>query len=219
MGYIPLYLYFIGLCFITSLTVYFSGNNKSYWYLKFFPPFLLATFIAEWYGAYLSDTNQSNIMVYNSFSIVEFCFYLVVLSFIVSSPLAKTVIRITAIIYPFTAVANILFFQGKESFHTITYSIGCLIIVLVCVYYFLELFRFPKFVKLTRIPAFWICSGLLFFYCCGFPLFAFVNFWGRVSWVINNLDSIITIINIFLYTLFIIAFLCNKPRKYTLSSS
>jgi hypothetical protein len=106
-----------------------------------------------------------------------------------------------------------------EKFHTVTYSLGCLAVVSACFYYFFELFRLPKSVKLIRNPAFWICSGLLFFYCCGFPLYAFISLWNRVRWVINSFGSIITILNIFLYSLFTIALLCSKTPKYSSSSS
>lgn len=219
MSNIPLYIYFIGLSFLVSLSVYFNHNNKEYPFLKTFPPFLLATLIAESYGAYLSSINKANTHVYNFFSVCEFCYYMVILSCIVNNRRARMVMRVTSVVYALVAISNILFFQGMKAFHTVTYSIGCLIVVIFCVYYFLELFRLPKSVMLTRNPAFWICSGLLFYYCCGFPLFAFIHLWMRITWVLERFDDIVTIINVFLYTLFIIAFLCNKTRKSSISPS
>ena len=119
-------------------------------------------------------------------------------------------------LYALTAVINIVFIQKMKAFHTVTYAFGCLLIVVVCIFYFLELFRNPKSVKLTSNPAFWICSGLLFFYCCGFPLYGLLNFISGISLIINNFFAIIIILNIFLYSLFTIAFLCRlKIRKYT----
>ncbi len=121
-------------------------------------------------------------------------------------------------IYALAAVLNIVYIQKMQTFHTYTYVIGCLIIVIFCIYYFFELFRLPKSVKLKNNPSFWICSGLLFFYCCGFPLFGLINSWGNISpLILRNFDAIVTILNIFLYSLFTIAFLCRiKVRKYTL---
>ncbi len=121
-------------------------------------------------------------------------------------------------LYILIAVTNILFIQKIKAFHTVTYAFGCLLIVAACIYYFFELFKIPKSVELKKNPAFWICSGLLFFYCCGFPLFGMFNFLSDISkLIIKNFYNIITILNIFLYTLFTIAFLCRlKIRKYTL---
>lgn len=188
-------------------------------FLKLFPPFLSLTLAAEIYGPYLSAHNKSNIALYNFFTVFEFCFYMILISLIVNNSGVKKIIQASSGFYGLAAVLNILFFQGMRGFHTITYSLGCLIIVSFCVYYFFELFRLPQSIKLSRNPAFWICSGLLFFYCCGFPLYAFMNFWSNYKWVIKSFDSIVTILNIFLYSLFTIAFLCSRTRKYTLSSS
>jgi len=216
MSFLPIYVYFIAISLLASIYVY-KGNK--YKYIKLFSPFLLATFLTEFIGSYLSSINQHNGYIYNFFSVVEFCFYLYIISLIINHPKAKTAIRVTTIAYSVIAVANILFYQGMETLHTITYSLGCLIIVVACCYYFFELFRLPNAVKLTSNPAFWLCSGLLFFYCCGFPLFAFIRLWAQIKWMIRSFDSIITILNIFLYSLITIALLCSKTPKYTSSSS
>lgn len=218
MGFIPVYVYFIAISFLASL-LSFQRSSPYQKYLRLFPIFLFSTLIAESCGSFLASVNRSNIVIYNFFTVFEFCFYVYFLSLVISDFRIKRLAGITCILYAFIAVANILYFQGMETFHTVTYSLGCLIVVSFCVYYFLEIFRLPKSVKLSQNPAFWICSGLLFFYCCGFPLYAFLNFWSSLKWVIKSFDDIFTILNIFLYSLFTIAFLCRiKTRKYTSSS-
>ena len=214
MSYI--YIFFIALSFVTSI---FSYSDQRHPYLKIFSPFLFATLIAESFGAYLKYINKSNLYIYNFFTVVEFCFYMFLITLIINNTKAIKIIRIGGFFYAILSISNILFFQGMKDFHTITYSLGCLAIVTVCFYYFFEIFRLPKSVKLSRDPAFWICSGHLFFYCCGFPLYAFVNFWMRFDLIINNIQTFITILNIFLYSLFTIAFICNRTRKYISSPS
>ncbi len=59
------------------------------------------------------------------------------------------------------ALLNIYFVQVNV-FPPTTYSLGCLLIVGICIYYFYELFHLPSSVNLLREPAFWICTGLLF---------------------------------------------------------
>jgi hypothetical protein len=215
MSFLPVYFYFIVLSFIVSLIVY-RGNG--YPYIKLFPLFLLTTLTAEFIGSYLYSLGKNNLYIYNFFSVLEFSFYLYVISLIISNARVKKYIRIAIILNAIASIINILFIQGMKTTHTVTYSIGCLLIVMACIYYFYELFRLPKSVKLSRNPAFWICSGLLFFYICGFPLFAFVNFWGRFKWMVNSFSDIFDILNFFLYSLFTIAFLCSRTPKYTSSS-
>lgn len=215
MSILPLYVYFIAVSFlasIVSLTI-----KKSPLYLKLFPAFLLATLVVEVVGAYLPSIDKPNVWLYNFFTVIEFAFYLFIISLIIASRAWKKFIRILLISYVIIAISNIIFIQKMTVFHTVTYALGCLLIVFVCIYYFLELFRNPKSVKLASNPAFWICSGLLFFYCCGFPLYGLTNFISGISTlIIKNFFAIIIILNVFLYSLFTIAFLCRlKIRKYT----
>jgi hypothetical protein len=188
-------------------------------YLRIFPPFLLATLGVELYGAYELSLGNNNLWMYNFFTAFEFCFYLWMLSYIITSKAMKKVVRVTIPIYAVIATINIIFIQGLDRFHITSYSLGCLVIVIVCNYYFFELFRLPKSVDLKANPAFWICSGLLFFYCVSFPLYGFIREWAKYILFTKNFDAIVTMLNICLYTLFTIGFLCSRTRKYSLSQS
>lgn len=216
LPFLPIYFYFIVISFLTSIYVYINPD-KTYGYLKFFPPFLLASLVVEAYAPYLAFTGKPNIWIYNFFTVIEFSFYLWIINFFISNKRVRKGIKVSTIIYKIIAIINIIFVQKINSFHSVTYSLGCLLIVAACVYYFFELLKFPRSVKLTQIPSFWICSGLLFYYCCSFPLFGFANLIASISkLIVTNLHNIIIILNIFLYTLFTIAFLCRvKIRKYT----
>ncbi len=216
MTFLPLYTYFIAFSFLVSLSVYFTAE-KSPLYLKLFPPYLLLTLIAESLGPYLSSIRINNLALYNFFTVFEFCFYLWVINLIISKERIKKIIHLVILLYIIISIGNIIFVQQMKTFHTVTYALGCLLVAIFCIYYFLELFRYPKSVKLKNNPAFWICSGLLFFYCCGFPLYGLTNYLSDISpLIIKNFYSIIIILNIFLYSLFTIAFLCRlKTRKYT----
>lgn len=216
MSFLPLYFYFIALCLIVALFVYSKTKHPLF---KYFPIFLFATLSTEFVGNYLKSINKPNAILYNFFSIAEFVFYIVIIREIIKSPKVKKIMLWGVILYSVISFSNIVFFQGIDRFHTVTYSLGCLFIVISCAYYFFEIFRLPGSEKLLTNPAFWICSGLLFFYCCSFPLYAFLNYWWRFSWMRKGFTDIINILNIFLYSMFIIAFLCSRTRKYTLSSS
>ncbi len=211
MDFLPVYTYFIGLSFLISIIVL---NRKSPFYLKIFSPFLLLTFLVEAYASYLSTINKPNIVIYNFFSAFEFSFYLFWISYLFRNQKVKKLSRLCVVLYSCAATINILFIQGVDAFHTTSYAAGCLVLVAFCIYYFYELFKFPGAGKLERNPAFWISTGLLFFYCCGFPLWGLMNFWsGKLKYLIENLAMITNILNSLLYSLFTIAYLCSRTRN------
>jgi hypothetical protein len=216
VNFLPIYTYFIFLCFLVSLSVFFN-QTKNYFYLKILSPFLLLTFIAEIIGSYWASIGKNNLTFYNFFSTFEFCFYLIFLSLLIKAKRVKKIIFAITFLYAVSAFVNIIFIQQMKSFHSATYSMGCLLVVAFCIYYFFELFRFPKSNRLQFNPGFWICTGLLFYYCCGFPLFGLANLWIQNTKLLSNTFSeISSLINIFLYSLFTIGFLCIRTRKYTL---
>jgi hypothetical protein len=88
------------------------------------------------------------------------------------------------------------------------------VIVAACIYFFLELFQSKNYVNLVREPAFWICSGLLFFCTCSFPVYGLINFINFEYSIIRIILYVFDFVNIFLYLSFTIAFLCRlRTRK------
>jgi hypothetical protein len=218
MAVLKLYMLFIAISFLVGLSIYFFRKNVPE-YLKLLPPFLLLTLLVELLGAYLASVNKNNLLLYNLFTVFSICFYLFIIKKIINNIKVKKIINIATALYAVIALVNIFYIQGVNTFHTVTFALGCLLLVVFCIYYFFELFTFPKSMDLKKNPAFWICCGLLFFYACSLPLYGFINFWMKFKFIVANFLTIITILNLFLYTLFTIAFLCVRTRKYTLSSS
>lgn len=211
----PIYLYFLAASFLVS-TLAFLTKRFPERYLKWFCIFLLCTLTAEIIGNCLDRKGHANVHVYNYFTAFEFSCYFLIIRAMVKNALARQFLLVAAIIY-FPATSLYIFYVLPPlHFHAITYSLGCLLVVIATVYFFLELFRNPRSSSLLRQPAFWICTALLFFYCSSFPLYGLVNFWAENSpIIIENFGLIISILNVFLYSLFSIAFLCRMTsRKY-----
>lgn len=209
---IPVYIYMIFVCLLASLAVIFRPTRKLY--LRLFPFFLLITLIVELIGNYLSYYNRNNQLLYSSFGSFENTFYFFVLSQVVTSKLVKKILLHLLWIYPILFILNVSFIQ-TGGFASYTHAFACLIIVPVCIFYFYELFQLPYSIDLIREPSFWICSGLLFFYCCSFPIVGSVNLLLSLPrFILDNIDTIINIINVSLYSLLTIALLCRiRIRK------
>lgn len=209
---LPFYNYFIILSCLASISVFFQRRSPRY--LKLFPYFLLLTFLVEIGAHWLESHTGTNVILYNIYTIIQFSFYFFVLKEIILSEINKK--RILYIIAGFVlfALINILFGQKWNDWNSITYALGSLVTVTIIIYYFFELFRRPKATDLKKDPAFWICTGLLFFCCCSFPIFGLSNFLLNAPRVIiRNLEAIIIILNSLLYSLFTIAFFFNIDLK------
>jgi hypothetical protein len=129
------------------------------------------------------------------------------------------------VIYAIFASANLLFFQHNDLFNPINFTIGTVITVIFCIYYFFELFRRTEAQSLTRLPSFWIVSGILFNVVLIFPIFALVSFMNQLSKtnrntsmiIFNNIVAIFNIISVLTYILYSIGFLCRiRTSKSTL---
>jgi hypothetical protein len=205
---LPLYMFFLVASIIAGLSGYFQKEVPRY--LKLFPLFLVLTLSVECYGFWLAYYKKNNIVLYNVYAILNFSFYLFVLKEVITTPRIKKIIFYAILGFIFFALYNIIFFQHLHNWNSVNYMFGCLLVVAFCIYFFYELFRKPKSTKLSKEPAFWICSGLLFFYCSSFPFLGLNNFLQNIpSILMRNLGYILTVLNILLYTLFTIAFLCR----------
>ncbi len=212
MGF-PFYIFFMLLSFAAGLISLYKGRVSGY--LRFFPWFLLLTLLIELLGLFMSERGLANLSMYNFFTMSEFVFYLFLFIQAIQKARAKKVILYTIIGYFIFSIINICIIQGLNNFHTISYSIGCLITVAVCIYYFFELFQLTRSVNLLRDPYFWIASGLLFYYSCSLPIIGLNNLFSNFPRVIIvNLGTIVSVLNVLLYSLFTIAFLCRfRIRK------
>lgn len=202
------------IAFLISLGLFTQPNTDPY--LRLFPLFLFLDMISEFISYYLSMHGRWNLVVSNPFTVLAFCFYFFILRQVVNSPNAKKIILYVLFIYPVIALINIYFLLKNAAFHSVTYSVGCLLVVTICIYYFLELFQQTRMVSLVRQPAFWICSGLLFYFACSFPLYGLNNLvFKNVSHAtILNLMILFNLLDVFLYSSFIIAFVCRiRVRK------
>jgi len=205
---------FMGIALLASITLFFQRNTPLY--LRLFPLFLLLTLSIEIIGDILSFHHKSNLFLSNPLTVLAICFYLFLLHQIIRSPKVKKIILFLLCIYPAIAFFNIFFIQKMLVFHTMTYSFGCLLIVVVCIYYFFELFQLTYTTHLLSQPSFWICSGLLFYFACSFPLYGLNNLVTRTASMetIRNLTYVFTLLDVFLYSSFTIAFLCRlRIRK------
>jgi hypothetical protein len=205
----PFYIVVISISFFASIAGLTVKENRRPPFI-FFPFFLVLSIAVEYYGWKMSQKNFNTILLYNFFSLFEFIYYLYFFTYLFNSPTIKKSILLVIVLYLGFTILNIFLLQGKNTFHSHTYVLGCILIVVASIAYFYFLFRFPETGSLTRNPFFWIATGLMFYYTCTFSLYGLENFITEKMRYYNKVLFLITdLLNILLYTLFTIGFLCK----------
>jgi len=206
------YIIVISISFALSLFLFFKSNTPLF--LKGFTPFLFVSLVNEMITTIMISKNMSTIGVYNISTTLEIAFYLWVLLNILDGLVIKKLVSMLIITYPLLSIIDIFFIQDSGNFHSISYAFGCLLIVFLTIVFFYQLFAQPRAVILVKESSFWICTGLLMFYSVSFPMFALANLMKNFPAILaNNLQYILLVLNVFLYLLFSIAFLCRIKIK------
>lgn len=199
-------LFFEIASFLVSLTVFF--NKATPRYIKLFSPLLLITCIVETIGCLYNVTYKKGVAcMFNYYMLLEFVFFFFVLYHIIQHPRLKMIIAGAGAVHFVVRLISII--PNPYRFHTYTYSIGAMLLVFFCVYYFYEFFKAESVRNLRREPAFWICLSILVFFSCTLPIWT--------TWVLHLTETekvlfttILSITNYVMYTLFIVAFWCQR---------
>jgi len=183
--------------------------------LRLFVPFLILTLLMEVLGMVLSRKHIMNHWIFNFFTCGEFLFYSYIYSRLLEDKKWVRVIRYAMVLYPVVFLVNIFFVEGFYRFHTISYRVGSVMIVFWCYLYFRQVMRSEATEPIFRIPAFWISTGLLFFYT-GFFFYMSAGYILLYTNVI--IDKVIWYavsgtLNALLYGCFLTAFICQGLWK------
>ena len=221
-SYLLSHLYYISpmfaaIAFLAALTIFRGPRTPVY--LKIFSVWLFLNLVMEIISNYQSYHEINNVFFVDLLTVLDFTFYIYLVREIIRSPQVKRIMLYCLILYPAIFLVNILLIQGSVVFHSMTYALGCLLIIFSCIFYLWEMFQRTYSVNLARQPEFWICSGLLFYYTCTFPFYGTTNLVMALPKVIlRNLLFIFELLNILLYLSFTIAFLCRLRNRKSMSS-
>ena len=212
-----IYFFAAIVSFVFSILLVIKKNASIY--LRAFSPFLAVDISVSLLTTYLANNHIHTIPIVNALSTFEFCFYIWVFKCVIVNPLIKRICSILLVAFPLLVVINIFLIQGFNNFHSLTYSIGCLSIIFLSIYYFFELFQTQHAIRLAKEPGFWIVSGLLFYYSVSFPLYVSVNLMKNFPVALGNVIGIVcSLMNFILYSLFCIAFICKIQIRRLFSS-
>jgi hypothetical protein len=202
-------LYLVTILISTLIGLYHYNQLPKY--LKAFSIFLLLTLAIECLGYFLI---KKNTWMFNIFTGVEFIFYLSVYRYILTSISQKKVILLFITSFILASLGNMIFFQGLFKFNNYSYSYGSMLVCICAIMYFLQLLHHTNPQPLTRIPMFWISTGLLIFYACNFFYMGLLNYLIGVSMdLARELFMIISLLNIMMYSLFSAGIICYSATR------
>jgi hypothetical protein len=201
--------------FLISLSAFFIKPTLIY--LKLFPVYFMSSFLTGLATEYLQQHGRVNTVIYNIWGTIEFCFYFFVLRQIIVSIEIRRVILYLLFLYPLVSF-NFIYFQRLVGFNPINYTVGTLITVVLCMYYFIEVFGNIEAKSFFGLPAFWIVSAIFINNVLAFPTFALFSFMKNLpKLIVNNIAVIFYIINSLVLILYSIGFLCRiRINKSTL---
>ncbi|CAN5565111.1 hypothetical protein BH09BAC4_BH09BAC4_29740 [soil metagenome] len=175
------------------------------------------TWIVEAIGYWGLVTGRNSNVVFHIFQPTE---YALLASFF-AGYFAKTrttqLAHVSIISFAIFCFIDALFIEKINAINSLSFSVEAILLILWCAYYFYALYKQDEVLHIRQIPEFWICTGILFFQTGAFFLMGLLNYLTRTSPdVATKLYNINHLLNILLYSLYTIGFVCKVGQKESL---
>lgn len=193
------YLWFVVVVETIGLYGYILLNNYDY----------------DWYIWLKNSAICSNTWLYNIYSIVSILVFGKFFSQIIKKKFSKNIIKVSVLLYLIFSVFYFVF-SGAFFYKSILYNwfVETFIVFVFVILYYKQLLSSDKILIFSKLPVFYISSGLLLFYLCAAPLFTFDSYFYEVNKSFIQFRHVyMFIINIFLYSCFTFAFLYTIQFK------
>ena len=213
------YLAFVGIAFLSSLNAFRLDFPL---HLKVFSVLLGLDFLVEFSATVVVNLFhiRTNVPLYNCFMLVETMTYAWFFRTILTSRLLKGFIGGYLILFPIFWVIIVFFVFGISSWNSYVYIVESLFTVCLAAAFYYQLFTAPTLIRLTTSPEFWIATGLIIFYTCNLPYLGMLNFITKdYLSLAKSLLMLLQILNIIMYSLFTLAFLCTKTITISTTKS
>lgn len=214
------YLYLIPLSLSMLLSIRAFRNHWETAY-RLFCIFLIMTFFTEIFAILWKfflhktkywDHTKSNLWIYNIYLVPQYLFYFSFFSNIINDKFFKDIKHLIISIYVLLGFINIIFIQGIDQLNTYTIIPGGFLIIACSFYYFILEFNKDEQFSSTKNPSFWIVLGSFIFHTVSLPYFIAINYLSRTNIQLSiTLFNILLVLNILMYSFYVIAFLCKNP--------
>jgi hypothetical protein len=181
--------------------------------MKWFILFSSITLITE-VGNYFHvfpNIHHSNHWTFNIETVFEFYFFSFIFYKTLNKKRNKFFIKCFVWTYPIILLGSFLTVQLYYVFHTYTYILGELYLIVLCFLYYNELYTDNNVKKLSTLPEFWIITGLFIFTVGVLPYMILLNYLNKnlLTTSFYFREYILGTLNIVMYTMFSIGLFCS----------
>lgn len=178
---------------------------------------MLITVIVESGNAYyiFPAIHQSNHWTFNIETVFEFYFFSYFFFHVLKESFSRKLIKIFVFAYPVILILSFITIQKYYVFHTYTYMLGELYLIILCLLYYRELYTTNEFKKLSTLPEFWIVTSLLIFTAGELPYMILLNYLNKhyIMASVYFKQYILGTLNIVMYAMFTIGLLWSTRTQ------
>ena len=186
---------------------------------RIFSFFLLLTLLAEitavTWKKYLHQNwgyTNNNLWVYNAFHVIRYPLFILFYYKMLKPASIKRMISYVGPVIVFFSILDLFVIQGPLEMNNYTVVVTHIFSVVLSFLFFRQVMLEAEIVHLSTHPLVWISLGSLI-YCSGaVPWFMIYNYALKFPNIAVMLWTIHNVLNIFLYTFYLIAFLCRPPK-------
>jgi hypothetical protein len=214
-----LYLIPLALSAVISLKAFRLSWPRAF---QLFAIFLIGTLLIELFAVnwklWMYETTwwkytKSNTWIYNLYYLPNYFFYYI-FYYKVLEPgvIKKSFVQAVCFLFLTGSVINLFFIQGFIQLDTYTVIAGNLGVLFFSLHYFKQELQKKQPGNVSYDPLFWISLGAFIFHTASLPYFVFFNYLNRTNLHLSVvLIRILLVLNFFMQTSYLIAFLCCSP--------
>jgi hypothetical protein len=202
-----------GLACITGLLCW-AKLYPRFW--KAFPIYLFIITCCEFAGWYMNTHGIKGSKIMYSYFVVPLEFLFMYFLYYKNLPkqFLKTVFAFS-LIYLLSWGGELIFVQHtKWIWLSMSYTVGNIIMLILGIIYFLQLLKSEKLLSYKKQIFYWVNLGLMLFYVGTFPFYATLGIlYKEAPKLYEILYWMSVTLNYFLYSFFIIGFLCSNTNQ------
>lgn len=216
--------YFIPIYFLTLIVSIVRYKRYFDTILKFFPVLLAYTFLNELLGVIIRrypnyslfkdlEYSEYNFILYNIFSLFFFGFFYMVYWKLISNERYKKWIQRTSVFVLLMYLVSCTIQNPLDTDLYYANALGSWALLFCIGLYFFEKRQNNKTIYQPYNLVFWISMGLVVFYTI-FPFIFLIGYWDYDIWAEFRFKTILRILIVLMYSLFIIGFLFGRRREF-----
>ena len=203
--------FLIGLAAYTSLL---SFRNNLPVNLRRLSALWLFVFAVELTGRVMSLYSKTNLWLYNISDIILFLSLTFIFMQQHENRMIKLLCKVFIIAFPLFVIANYLFFQGPNKYHSYTFIFGGIFLIMLAGAYIWQLYKSDSDERISEDPFFWFSCGFLIYFGGYMPFLGMYNYLvENFKGLANSYFYISISFSIILNLSIITGYLCRKQYQ------